>query len=190
MKIVNALQHKEKRMFRTVLTRSLLVPLTIALAATGITAAHASTPMLVAGKFHNTDATFYDVRCAGGTLTNSFPPCSPGNSIIEDNNATVTYTGTFSGTSTVHGRLILHPDGSATAQDIETFTGTVNGVPGTVTFRLTGGGPAGVFGATDVVLRATGALAGLHGVLDETGTVPAPSGPVGTYTGQIQFGAS
>jgi uncharacterized membrane protein YoaK (UPF0700 family) len=50
-KIVNALQHKEKRMFRTVLTRLLLVPLAIVLAATGSTAAHASTPMTASGTF-------------------------------------------------------------------------------------------------------------------------------------------
>jgi Protein of unknown function (DUF3224) len=176
-------------MFRTILTRSLLIPLVIALAATGITAAHASTPMLVAGHFQNTDATFYDIRCPGGTLTNSFPPCSPGNSIIEDNVAHMIYTGSFTGTSTIEGRLTLHPNGTATFEDIETFTGTVNGVPGTVTMRTVGGGLVPDYRATDTILSATGALAGLHGVLNATGLVTIPTGPAGTYTGQIQFGA-
>lgn len=164
-------------MFRTRLTRLLVILFTLLLTASAVTAAHASTPTTASGTLTYTSSIFTDVRSAGG------------NTIIEDNNATVTYTGTFSGTSTVHGFLIFHPDGSATAQDIETFTGTVDGVFGTVTLRLTGGGPAGLFRGADVVLSATGALAGLHGVLDEVGTVPSQSGPVGTYTGQVQFGA-
>jgi hypothetical protein len=174
--------------FHAVLTRSLLIPLTIVFATTGVTAAHASTPSPASGTFAYTSSVFSDIRCAGGTLTNGFPPCSPGNSIIEDNVAHVTYSGTFTGTSTVEGRLIFHPDGTATAEDIETFSGTVNGVPGTVTLRLTGGGPGLLFRGTDVILSATGALAGLHGVLDEAGSV-TPQGPTGTYSGQIQFGA-
>jgi Protein of unknown function (DUF3224) len=176
-------------MFHTVLTRSVLVPLTIVLAATGITAAHASTPMVVAGEFHNTDATFYDLRCAGGTPTPGFPPCSPGNSIIEDNVAHMIYTGSFTGTSTIEGRLILHPNGLATFEDIETFIGTVNGVPGTVTMRAVGGGLVPDYHATNVILSATGALAGLHGMLDATGMVVIPQGPQGSYSGQIQYGA-
>lgn len=177
VKAINALQYKEKRMSRTILTRSLLIPLAIVLAATGITAAHASTPMPATGTFEYTDSTFHDIRSAGG------------NTIIEDNVAHVIYSGTFTGTSTVEGLLIFHPDGSATAVDTETFTGTVNGVPGTVTMRLTGGGPVPLFQGTDVILSATGALAGLHGVLDEAGLVTIPQGPSGTYSGQIQFGA-
>jgi hypothetical protein len=103
--------------------------------------------------------------------------------------ATVTYTGTLSGASNVQGFLILHPDGSSTTQDIVTFGGTVNGVPGTVTLRHTGrSSTAGIWRATDVVLSATGELADLHGVLDEVGTIGA-NGPAGAYTGQIQFGA-
>jgi Protein of unknown function (DUF3224) len=164
-------------MFRTVLTRSLLVPLAIVLAAAGSTTAHASTPMLATGTFHNTDSTFYDVRTAGA------------NTIIEHNVAHAVYTGTFTGTSTVEGLLIFHPNGTANGTDIETFTGTVNGVPGTVTLRLTFGGAGLVFRGTDVILSATGGLAGLHGVLDETGMTTIPIGPSGTYSGQIQFGA-
>jgi hypothetical protein len=116
---------------------------------------------------------------------------------IFDLSATVAYTGTFTGTSTLHGILIFHSDGTgvqfppwrANAHDVEIFTGTVNGVPGTVTFNLNGGNdPTGAFTATATIVSATGDLAGLHGVLSEVGTVPAPSGPVGTYSGQIQFG--
>jgi hypothetical protein len=30
---------------------------------------------------------------------------------------------------------------------------------------------------------------GLHGVLSQVGKIETPSGPFGTYTGQIQFGS-
>jgi hypothetical protein len=112
--------------------------------------------------------------------------------------ATVSYTGTFTGTSTVHGSSIFHSDGTgaqfppwrANFHDVETFTGTVNGVPGTVTFNLNGSNdPTGAVKGTATIVSATDDLAGLHGVLSEVGTVPAPSGPVGTYTGQFEFGS-
>jgi hypothetical protein len=77
------------------------------------------------GTLTYTSSTFNSSRAAGGNL-------------IFDLSATVSYTGTLSGTSTLHGTLIFHPDGTANFSDIETFTGTVNGVPGTVTFNLNG----------------------------------------------------
>ena len=147
--------------------------------------AAASPPTPASGTFTYLSSTFNSMRSAGG------------NTII-DLSATVSYTGTFSGTSTLHGILIFHSDGTgaqfppwrANFHDVETFTGTVNGVSGTVTFNLNGSNdPTGALKATDTIVSATGNLAGLHGVLSEVGTVPAPSGPVGTYTGQIQFGS-
>ncbi len=147
--------------------------------------AAASPPTPASGTFTYLSSTFNSMRSAGG------------NTII-DLSATVSYTGTFSGTSTLHGILIFHSDGTgaqfppwrANFHDVETFAGTVNGVSGTVTFNLNGSNdPTGALKATDTIVSATGDLAGLHGVLSEVGTVPAPSGPVGTYTGQIQFGS-
>ena len=153
----------------------LLVPLAALLAVVCVAGAAASPPTPASGTFAYVAATFNGVRSEGG------------NTIIDDLSATVSYTGTFSGTSTVQGTLILHADGTANFRDVETFTGTVNGLPGTVTFRLEGTtNRAGVVNATDAVVSATGALAGLHAVLGLVGTVPSPIGPVGTYTGQIQ----
>jgi hypothetical protein len=137
--------------------------------------AAASPPTPAAGTVGNTSATFNSIRTADGNL-------------IVDLSATAAYTGTFSGTSTLHGILIIHADGSANFHDIETFTGTVNGVPGTVTFNLNGSNDAAlVVHATATIVSASGGLAGLHGVLHEVGTVVLPTGPVGTYTGQIEF---
>jgi Protein of unknown function (DUF3224) len=138
----------------------------------------ASPPTAASGSFTYTSSTFNSVLSAGGNL-------------IVDLSATVSYTGTFSGTSTVEGTLIIHADGSANFHDVETFTGTVNGVSGTVTFDLTGGNRPGFtdFHATDTIISASGGLAGLHGVLNWEGVaLQMPNGPFGAYSGQIQSG--
>ncbi len=152
----------------------LLVLALVALAAVvGATGGAASPPTSASGAFTYTSSSFNSIRVDGSNL-------------IVDLSATVAYTGTFSGTSTLQGTLIIHADGSANFHDVETFTGTVNGVGGTVTFNLAGSnGPDSVVHATAAIISATGGLGGLHGVLHEVGTVPSPTGPVGTYSGQI-----
>jgi hypothetical protein len=155
----------------------------IALVATSGAAASPPTP--ASGTSTTTSATFNSMREVGG------------NTII-DLSSTIAYTGTFTGTSTVHGILIFHSDGvgaqfppwRANFHDVEVFTGTVNGVPGTVTFNLNGSNdPSGAVKGTYTIVSATGELAGLHGVLSQVGKIETPSGPFGTYTGQIQFGS-
>jgi hypothetical protein len=84
---------------------------------------------------------------------------------------------------------VQFPPWRANGHQVGTFTGTVNGVPGTVTYIFNGGNdPTGAYKATDTIVSATGDLAGLHGVLNEVGTI-GPNGPAGTYSGQIQFGS-
>ncbi len=137
----------------------------------------ASPSTAASGTFTYTSSTFNSIRSAGGN-------------IIIDLSATVSYTGTFSGTSTVEGTLIIHADGSANFHDVEVFTGTVNRVPGTVTFSLSGRNDAAIdLKATNAIVSATGELAGLHGVLSMVGSVQIPTGPFGTYSGQILFGS-
>ena len=153
--------------------RLLLVPLGVLVAIVATTAAAASPPTLASGTVGNTSASFNSVRAADGNL-------------IVELTATAAYTGTFTGTSTINGRLIVHADGSASFHNVEIFTGTVNGVPGTVTFELNGSNDAALeVQATATIIDASGELAGLHGVLHEVGTVVIPTGPVGTYSGQI-----
>src|SRR4029450_12939173 len=124
--------------------------------AAGVTGAAASPPTEASGTFTTTSATFNSMREVGG------------NTII-DLTSTVAYTGTFTGTSTVHGILIFHSDGvgaqfppwRANFHDVEVFTGTVNGVPGTVTFNLNGSSdPTAAVKATDTIVSASGDLAG------------------------------
>jgi hypothetical protein len=151
----------------------LLVSFALLLASLGATAADAAPPTQATGTVANTSANFDSVRVAGSNL-------------IIELSATATYTGTFTGTSTIHGILIVHADGSANFHDVETFTGSVNGVPGTVTLRLNGSNDASLaVHATRTIIGATGELAGLHGVLHEIGTVVLPNGPSSTYEGQI-----
>jgi len=135
--------------------------------------APASPPATVSGSYVYTDSSFESFRSAGG------------NAIIELS-ATVEYTGTFTGTSTVHGKLIARADGSANFQDVEVFTGTVNGVPGTVTLNIAGSNDSALnLRATSTIVSATGGLVGLHGTLKLAGIVQIPLGPAGTYSGQI-----
>jgi hypothetical protein len=155
--------------------RLLLVTAVALVAAVAASGASASSPLAASGTFTYLSSTFNSMRTAGG------------NTII-DLSATVSYTGTFTGTSTLHGILIVHADGSANAHDVETFTGTVNGVSGTVTFDLTvRNGPGFTdFHATDTIISASGGLAGLHGLLNwEDVTLRMPNGPFGTYSGEL-----
>jgi hypothetical protein len=106
------------------------------------------------------------------------------NTII-DLSSTVTYTGTLEGTSTVQGTLVVHRDDSGTFSGVETFTGLVNGKPGTLTFELVGNN--NVYQAvqlTNTITSGTGELANLRGTLSKVGIIK-DNGPVGTYTGQI-----
>src|SRR4051812_36084375 len=101
--------------------------LTLVAVLVGVTSAAASPPTPASGTFTVTSATFNSTRSAGG------------NTII-DVTYMISYTGTFNGTSIGQGTIIFHADGSANAvSNVETFTGAVNGVSGTVTFNAEGG---------------------------------------------------
>jgi Protein of unknown function (DUF3224) len=159
-------------------TRRLWLPLTVSaalLATVGVGGA-AAAPIAATGTLTYTSSTFNSIQ-------------SDGENTIIDLSATVSYSGTFSGTSTLHGTLIFHANGRADFRDVETFTGTVNGVPGTVTFNLGGtSDPALVVSGRAVIVDATGGLAGLHGILMESAVVLDKAvGPVGTYSGLIEM---
>jgi hypothetical protein len=156
--------------------RLLLVPFTILLAMARVTGAAASPPTSASGTFTYTSCIPNSTKVVGGNTTIDFT-------------CTVAYTGTLSGTSTLQGPLIIHADGSTNFHGTETFIGTVNGVPGTVTLNDASLGTSTSFRETNVLFGGTGALTNLHGVLTSSGTVPAGGIPFGTYAGQIQSGA-
>jgi hypothetical protein len=106
---------------------------------------------------------------------------------VIDLTSTITYTGTLQGTSTLQGTLTIHHDGSGNFQGVETFTGTLNGIPGTLSFNVTG--TSDLYQAihlTNTITSGAGGLASLHGELSKTGMIK-DSGTVGTYTGQIDY---
>ena len=104
---------------------------------------------------------------------------------IIDLSSTVAYTGTLEGTSTLHGTLTVRRDGSAHFKGVETFTGLVNGMPGTLTFEIIGDCDLyQTIQLTNTITSGTGELAALHGELSREGIIK-DNGPVGTYTGQI-----
>jgi len=154
--------------------RTLLLALATTLALLMPTGASVTAAEAVSGTLTYTSSTINSVRFAGG------------NTILELT-ATVEYTGTFSGTSILQGTLIFHPNGRTNFHDIETFTGTVNGAAGTVTFTLNGSGDSELhIEAVATIIGATGELAGLRGMLAETAVVlDTAVGPVGTYAGRI-----
>lgn len=153
--------------------RLLLASLTALLVVAGATGAEASPPTSASGTFTYTSCVPNSTQMVGG------------NTII-DYVCLIAYTGTFSGTSTLQGLLIIHANGSTNFHGTEAFTGTVSGAAGTVTFNDTSLGTATSFRETNVIVSGTGALTDLHGVLTSIGTVPPRPGiPYGAYTGQI-----
>jgi hypothetical protein len=152
--------------------RVLLPALVVLIALSGVTAVAAAPPTQASGEFITTSVTFNNSR-------------EVGNMTIYDLTATVSYTGTFSGTSVVRGDLSIHADGSAHLNGAETFTGTVDGVPGTLTWKLTlGSTTTGDYHATAVIRSGTGELAGLKGTFHQDGVVFG-QGPFGTYAGKV-----
>jgi hypothetical protein len=135
------------------------------------------------GTYQFIDATIPVPRTAGDHL------------VLDGLTATVAWTGTFTGTSTLTGRLVLRPIdggnplfGTANYQYTDVFVGTVNGVPGTMTLLEEGQtGRDGIVHSKDVVVSATGGLVGLTGMVKGTGTVSGSTGPAGTYLGTVSM---
>ena len=106
---------------------------------------------------------------------------------VIDLSSTVTYTGTLEGTSTLQGILTVRRDGSANFQGTEIFAGTVNGIPGTLTFKVVGSSDLyQSIHLTNLITGGTGELASLYGVISKTG-MTKDNGPVGTYTYQVDY---
>jgi uncharacterized protein DUF3224 len=106
---------------------------------------------------------------------------------VTDLSSTIMYIGTLEGTSTLQGTLTVHRDGSGDFRGVEIFTGSVNGIPGTLTFNVTG--TSDLYQAiqlTNTITSSTGELASIYGGLSMTGIIK-DNGPVGTYTGKFDY---
>jgi hypothetical protein len=131
----------------------------------------AGPPFAASGTFAQTSFVQSNIRSAGGVTLFDFTEHD-------------TLTGTFVGTTILHGSCVVRASGQAVCQAVETFTGTVAGRAGTVQFRdvifvdLTTGAAHGSF----TIVGGTGGLATLHG----HGTFQGVGGS-GTYTGLLVF---
>jgi hypothetical protein len=104
-----------------------------------------------------------------------------------------TWAGTFSGTSTEDGKVVIDPSGAWTFRGIVHFEGSVNGKSGRMTMYASGSRPDGFsdWRGTWEIKYGTGELADLHGQGDWWG--PGAPGPEQWgdiyYSGNISFGS-
>ncbi len=98
--------------------------------------------------------------------------------------STFALTGGFSGSAIATATTLTTAKGLAVdVGERATFTGTVNGVSGTVVFRITGNSAGGTFHGHFTILSGTGGLANLRG----EGSFVLTSMSGGTYTAQVHF---
>jgi hypothetical protein len=98
-----------------------------------------------------------------------------------------TLTGVLTGTRLATGIQIFHPDGTFTAHDTGTFTGTVDGRTGSITISGASSG-AGNTGSGQIVGdRGTGGLAGLHLQGTFQPVITSATTADGTYSVQFHF---
>jgi hypothetical protein len=153
------------------LLSALLLPTLLALAAPAAPAAAAGPPVAASGAVVTTFFEQSNVRTAGAVTRFDFTQHD-------------TLTGTFEGTTVITGACVVQATGAGECHARETFTGTVNGVAGTVDFvvviRLAA--PPSPATGRFVVVGGSGGLANLHGMGTFEGT-----GGTGTYAGQLVF---
>jgi len=98
-----------------------------------------------------------------------------------------TLTGALSGTRMATGIEIFHPDGTVTAHDSGTFTGTVDGRTGSITISGASSG-TGTTGSGEIVGdRGGGGLAGLHLQGTFQPVITSSVTAEGTYSVQFHF---
>jgi hypothetical protein len=95
------------------------------------------------------------------------------------------WTGTFEGTSTEDGKVVIHCSGAWSFKGIVSFEGKVNGKIGTLTMRAVGTRPDSLTDWTGkwVIISGTGDLANLRG----QGTWWGPGAPAPEVWGDIYY---
>jgi uncharacterized protein DUF3224 len=138
-------------------------------------AVHATTPTTVTGPVLVENPTFQFIRTAGNLTFYT----------IGERDL---YSGAFNGTTIGNSTLAVDSTtGSFTVHGLHTFTGTVNGIQGTLIFQIVATGTFGLsFLGQFTIVSGTGGLTNLHG----EGTLQGIPGYAGTYTAQIHFDPS
>jgi hypothetical protein len=98
-----------------------------------------------------------------------------------------TLTGVLTGTRLATGIQIFHPDGTFTAHDTGTFTGTVDGRTGSITISGASSGVGNAGSGQIVGDRGTGGLAGLHLQGTFQPVITSATTADGTYSAQFHF---
>src|SRR5215472_5034900 len=98
-----------------------------------------------------------------------------------------TLTGALSGTRVATGIEIFHPDGTFTAHDSGTFTGTVDGRTGSITLSGASSGTGTTGNGQIVGDRGAGRLAGLHLQGTFQPVITSSTTSEGTYWVQFHF---
>ena len=95
------------------------------------------------------------------------------------------WTGTFEGTSTEDGKVVIHCNGAWSFNAIVSFEGSVAGKSGTMTMSVVGTRPDGLadWEGKSVILNGTGDLANLRG----QGTWWGPGAPAPEVWGDIYY---
>jgi uncharacterized membrane protein len=127
-----------------------------------------------------------------GTFILTFEPVSVRQA---DGNTNTDFTfheqisGSIAGVRVGTGTLVVHPDGTVTAEDAGIFTGTVAGVPGSVIIAVRAEGTFASFTAIATFdgSSGTGGLRGLEGKVTVTGAATGPTTLAGSYDGQVHF---
>ena len=128
--------------------KALLAALPVLASLLLLPAAHASTLSSGSGSFTTTGDVISVRQVDGNTIVTA--------------TEVQTLTGVLSGTRTATGIQIFHPDGTFTAHDSGTFTGTVDGNTGSISISGASSGTGNTGSGQIVGDRGTGGLAGLH----------------------------
>jgi len=100
-----------------------------------------------------------------------------------------TLTGVLSGTRVATGIQVFHPDGTFTAHDSGTFTGTIDGRTGSITISGASSGVGNTGKGQIVGDRGSGGLEGLHLQGTFQPVIISATEADGTYSIQFHFGS-
>ncbi len=136
-------------------------------------AAHASTLSSGSGSFTATGQVISVRQADGNTIVTA--------------TEVQTLTGVLVGIRVASGIMVFHPDGTFTAHDSGTFTGTVDGRTGSITISGASSGTGNTGSGQIVGDRGTGGLAGLHLQGTFRPVITSSTTADGTYAVQLHF---
>jgi hypothetical protein len=152
----------------------------------------AALPLLAAGLLLPASANASTLSAGSGSFTTTVEVISvkqaDGNTIVTATEVQ-TLTGVLSGTRVATGIQVFHPDGTFTAHDSGTFTGTIDGRSGSITISGASSGVGTTGNGQIVGDRGSGGLAGLHLQGTFQPVITSTTEADGTYSIQFHFGS-